>query len=161
MSSKKTKKMGRPTKYSKALADEICERIATGDSVRTIVKDETMPAMATFFRWLQDKADFREQYEKAKELQADLLADEIMDIADDGRNDWMEKERQDGSTYTILDTEAVQRSKLRVDARKWVASRLLPKRYGDKYDVTSDNKPLKGNTIVFADFNEEGEDVIE
>lgn len=147
------RKVGRPTNYTKKLADTICERIVTGESVRSIVDDPKMPAMATFFRWLRDRQEFREQYEEAKQLQADLLADEIMDIADDGRNDWMEANAEDNPGYR-MNGEHVQRSKLRVDARKWVAARLLPKRYGDKYDVTSEGKALKGNTIIFSDFDE-------
>lgn len=139
--------MARPSKLTKDLVTTICTRIAEGESIREITADEKMPAMTTIFRWLQeDRAGFREQYEYAKEMQAELYADEIMDIADDGRNDWIEKERPDGSTFIALNSEAIQRSKLRVDARKWVASKLIPKKYGDKVDLTSKGEALSSVT---------------
>lgn len=74
-----------------------------------------------------------EQYARAKEIQAEGFAEELMDIADDGTNDWMEKLDKDGKPIGwMLNGEHVQRSKLRVDTRKWVASKLLAKKYGDK-----------------------------
>jgi hypothetical protein len=66
------------------------------------------------------------------------LADEIIDIADDGSNDWMERELESGKTIEVLNAEHVARSRLRVDARKWVAAKLKPKKYGDKTLVGSD-----------------------
>jgi hypothetical protein len=91
---------------------------------------------------------FTEQYARAREAQAELYADEIVDIADDDRNDYGFKESEDGtgkSGIAIIMPDNVQRSKLRVDARKWVASKLLPKKYGDKIQATHtgpDDKPL-------------------
>lgn len=122
---------GRPTSYSPELADKICEEIVLGFSLRTICKKESMPCVSTIFNWLRTNESFLEQYEKAKESQADSLAEEILDIADDGTNDWMERQNKDGSTYIALNVEHVQRSRLRVDARKWIASKLKPKKYGD------------------------------
>lgn len=103
-----------------------------------------MPGASTVFRWLRTYSEFREQYEKAKEESADALAEEILDIADNGTNDFMEKENNDGSTWWEYRTEAVQRSRLRVDTRKWIASKLKPKKYGDRtnLDHTSDGKPI-------------------
>jgi len=91
--------IGRPTTYSPELSLKICSRIAEGESVRTIVKDEEMPSSSTIFRWLldEDKKDFWEQYEKARNIQAELMFEELLEIADDGTNDWM-KENRDGST---------------------------------------------------------------
>lgn len=96
-----------------------------------------MPCAATVFNWLRRHKEFVEQYEKAKEEQADALAEDILDIADDGTNDWMEREvgEGEGNTGWKLNGEHVQRSRLRVDARKWIASKLKPKKYGDKSDV--------------------------
>jgi terminase small subunit-like protein len=68
---------------------------------------------------------------RARELQAELWADEILEIADDGTNDWVERKRC-GVDITEFDREHVMRSSLRVDSRKWLLARLLPKKYGDK-----------------------------
>lgn len=94
--------------------------------------------------WLldEDKKVFLEQYETARAIQADLMAEELIEIADDGTNDYMEKLLQSGETIEVVNTEHIQRSRLRVDTRKWVASKLKPKKYGEKLDLTSDNKAL-------------------
>ncbi len=150
--SKEPRKVGRPSKYSLELADSICARLAEGESMRTVCKREEMPSLETVFRWIREKSDFREQYARAKEESADALSDEILDIADDGSNDWMEIHKG-GYTATVVDQEAVQRSKLRVETRKWLASKMKPKKYGDKVDLTSDGKAIEGNTIVFKKFD--------
>lgn len=112
---------------------DICERIANGESLRTICADEGMPGKSTVFRWLEDEknADMRDQYARAREAQADHFVDEILEIADNGTNDWMEK-NGDGSVGYAFNGEHVQRSKLRIDARKWLAGKLRPKVYGDR-----------------------------
>ena len=128
--------MGRPTKFTQKLADEICERLIEGESLRKICLDKKMPSASAVCRWLGQNEMFREQYAQARDAQADTLEDEILDIADDGTNDYMgEDEEYDG--------DAVQRSKLRVDARKWIASKLKPKKYGDRVDVTSGGEPIR------------------
>lgn len=133
---------GRPTDYSQELADKICEQLASGDSMRTVAKSDGMPAMATMFRWLREKPEFREQYAKAKEEAADAYAEEMMDIADDASNDWMVRHGKDDQESWQLNGEHVQRSRLRIDTRKWIASKLKPKKYGDKIDMTSDGEKL-------------------
>jgi hypothetical protein len=103
-----------------------------GESLRTICLSDDMPSATTVFRWLADAryAAFREQYTRAREAQADHLAEEILQIADDGRNDTYET---DG--VVAVNHDAIQRSRLRVDARKWLAGKLAPKKYGDKLAV--------------------------
>jgi hypothetical protein len=81
------------------------------------------------------------------------MFDELNEIADDGSNDYMEKERQDGSSFTVVDSEHIQRSRLRVDTRKWYLSKVLPKKFGDKVDVTTNGKdipaiPITGMQII-------------
>jgi hypothetical protein len=128
---------GRPSKFTQAIADAICEGLADARSLRSICCDEKMPSQTTVFRWLADdryKA-FREQYARAREAQADAIFDEILDIADDGSNDWMDRKREDGSTDETLNHEHVQRSKIRIDARKWMAGKLAPKKYGEKIEI--------------------------
>lgn len=103
-----------------------------------------MPDKATLFRWLREHADFRDQYARAKEDQAEVLGEEILDIADDGRNDWMDREFGKGNVVRVVDPEAVQRSKLRVEARKWLMSKMKPKVYGDSTTIKGDkDNPLE------------------
>lgn len=133
---------GRPTTYSKDLADKICEQLASGDSMRTVCKADEMPAMSTVFKWIREIPEFSKQYVKAKEEAADALAEEMMDIADDASNDWMAKHGKDTQESWQLNGEHVQRSRLRIDTRKWIASKLKPKKYGDKIDMTSGGEKL-------------------
>jgi len=126
--------MGRPTKYTSALADNICSLLADGRSLRSICLQEDMPDKATVFRWLRKDKDFRDQYAKAKEESADALFEELLDIADDGSNDWMEVNHgsDDEGVGWKVNGETIQRSRLRVDTRKWALSKLKPKKYGEK-----------------------------
>lgn len=127
---------GRPSSYSPELSDKICAEIASGMSIRTICKSDDMPCMATIFNWLRTIPQFLEHYEKAKEEQADALTEEMLDIADDGTNDWMQIHGKDGESLGWkVNGEHVQRSRLRLDARKWIASKLKPKKYGEKLDL--------------------------
>lgn len=146
------KKIGRPSKYTQDLADEICQRIREGEPVRQICLLEHMPPQAVFYRWLQDKPDFREQYARAKEDQAETFAEELIDIADNSTNDWVERENQRGELYTAFNDEAVSRAKLRIEARKWLMGKMKPKKYGEKTLIGSDpDNPLSvGVAIVPA-----------
>lgn len=122
--------------FSQDLFDRICDRIADGESLRDICRESDKPNKGTFFRWLATDKALADQYAKAKEAQAEFMADEIMNIADDGTNDWLEQNGDETArTAYKYNGEAVARSRLRVDARKWVASKLLPKKYGDKTEV--------------------------
>ena len=129
----KKRKTGRPSLYTDALAAEICRRLAEGETLRSVCRDKAMPDKATILRWLADKkkADFREQYVYAREMQADALFDEALEIADDASGDWTED--KDGKK--VVDHENIQRSRLRVDTRKWAAGKMAPKKYGDKLDL--------------------------
>lgn len=130
---------GRPSKFTQEIADEICERLSEGESLRRICMSEHIPERRTVFSWLlNDKyKEFHHQYTRARELQAENFADEMSDIADDGSNDYMET--IDGETGAILgyklNGEHINRSRLRIDTRKWIASKLKPKKYGDKIEV--------------------------
>lgn len=128
--------MPRPSKYTDKTADIICERLAEGQSLRSICCDHEMPSQSMVFRWLGSNDTFREQYARAREAQADAIFDEILDIADDGTNDWMIRHGGDDEEAGWRQNgEAMQRSRLRVDARKWMAGKLRPKKYGDRIEV--------------------------
>ncbi|MBB6424962.1 terminase small subunit protein [Sphingopyxis sp. JAI128] len=116
---------GRPSDYSKDIAAEICERLADGNSLRSICRDDNMPDKGTVFRWLAAHEEFRDQYTCAREAQADTLFDEMLDIADDASKDVIEG---------AADPEHIQRTKLRIETRKWMAGKLRPKKYGDKIE---------------------------
>lgn len=119
---------GRPSEYSEETAAVICERLISGESLRKICLDEGMPAQSTVCRWLANNEPFRKQYAHAREIQADTIFDECLDIADDGVNDYMgDDEKYNG--------DAVQRSRLRIDTRRWMAGKLAPKRYGEKMEL--------------------------
>lgn len=126
--------MSRPSEFSAEVADVICARLVDGESLRAICEDDAMPGRSSVFRWLADRKEFRDQYARAREMQAEAMADEILEIADDGRNDWMLRNAGDDAGF-VANGEALARSRLRVDTRKWIASKLLPKKYGDKIDV--------------------------
>ena len=128
--------IGRPTDYSQDIADLICERLADGESLRSICEGDNLPARSTVFRWLSLHPEFSDQYARAREAQADAIFDDILEIADDGRNDWMEKKDSEGENIGWRENgEALRRSALRVDARKWMAGKLRPKKYSDKLDL--------------------------
>jgi hypothetical protein len=131
--------------YNAELAAKICVRIAHGESLRQICRDDGMPDSSTVIDWLLDpvKENFHKEYERARNMQAELLFDETLEIADDGTNDWTEREVGKGRTITVFDHEHAQRSKLRVETRKWYISKVLPKKYGEKIDVTTGGKPIQ------------------
>lgn len=139
---KPKRKTGRPTTFTQGLADRICAELAEGKSMRTVCKADDMPAMSTVFKWLRERPEFSQQYTKAKEESADALVEEMLDIADDGTNDWMEVHDKDGEAAGYkINGEAVQRSRLRVETRKWIAAKLKPKKYSEKVDVNHGVQP--------------------
>lgn len=110
------------------LANALCAEIETAQvGMRRICARPGMPTIGRVKRWLREWPEFQAKYARAKQEQAEMMAEDILDIADDGRNDTFET--ADGNTIT--DTDVIQRSKLRVDARKWLAAKLLPKKYGE------------------------------
>ena len=120
--------------FSQELFDRICERIADGESLRTICKDDDMPNKGTVFRWLASDPKLGDQYARSREEQADFIFDEVLEIADDARNDWMERRGEDDAGW-VANGEHIQRSRLRIDARKWMAGKLRPKVYGEKLEL--------------------------
>lgn len=134
ISSEKTRPArGRPSLYTDTLVDCICERIMMGESLNKICKDKAMPAYATVCCWLRDKPDFLQKYTCARVVQMHLLADSMLEIADDSSNDITTNEKG----RTEKNTEWITRSRLKVETRKWLLARLLPRVYGDKLDVTT------------------------
>lgn len=132
--------MGRKSTFTQDKADVICERLAGGESLRTICEDEDQPDKTTVLRWLKNYEEFRTQYAQAREAQADALFDECLDIADNSTNDWMSRNDPENPGYA-LNGEHVSRARLRIDARKWMAGKLRPKKYGEKLDLNHGTQP--------------------
>jgi hypothetical protein len=153
-----TRPAGRPSLYTQELADKICAELALGKSMRTVCRPDEMPDMSTVFRWLRTNNEFCKQYARAKEESTDAMAEEVLDIADDSSNDWMLVHKGKES-FHMEDKEAVNRSKLRVDTRKWLMSKMKPKKYGDKLDLTSDGKVLP--TPIYGGVSTKPEEVID
>lgn len=147
------KKMGRPTMYTQQLASLICLRIAEGESLREIVKSEGMPERTTIYEWLLNKPDFANQYTRAREEQADTLADEIIAIADEQPEIIPVLDKRTGELIEHkLDNAFLQWQKNRIDARKWTAMKLKPKKYGDRVALAGDSEsPIKVEAEVQAE----------
>jgi hypothetical protein len=126
---------GRPSGFSPDIANAICERIANGESLRTICEEDGQPDKATVFRWLASNTEFRDQYAHAREMQAETYADEMVNIADAAKD--------------------ANLARLQIDARKWKASKLAPKKYGDKVALTGGDEGDAPIKHVFAWQNEE------
>lgn len=145
----------------------ICDKIATSTyGLGTIIEQGKkehgkFPGYSTIFSWLKAEEDGKspgeliDLYARAKEYQADYMADEILDIADDARNDWMEKRGANGETYETLNSEHVQRSRLRIDSRKWLAGKLRPRMYGDKIQQEISGRNGKPIEVITAEITDE------
>jgi hypothetical protein len=150
VSEKKTKaektpaKVGRPTDYCPEIVERFCHAVATNrKSIKSICKeDDSLPSHESIFTWLYKYPEFLDLYSHAKEAQQELVADEVLDIADDGTNDYVERIIK-GRPVTVFDREHVQRSKLRVEARQWDLERLAAKKYGKKSEQTLRISPLE------------------
>ena len=130
---------GRPTKYSDKLAQIIFLRLSEGESLRSICRDDEMPSQATVYNWLKSVDGFLEQYRKAREEQADTLADEIVSIADETPELNPVVDKNTGELIRVeLSSAYIAWQKNRIDARKWTASKLRPKAYGDRTTVSGD-----------------------
>lgn len=130
---KGTSNAGRKTEYNEETATEICTRISCGESLRQICKDPHMPSQSAIYYWLFQNKQFAEKYAQARDEQADTLADEIHAISDEEP-----REVVDDKGIARVDSGWVTWQKNRVDARKWVASKLKPKKYGDRTTVAGD-----------------------
>ena len=125
------KPAGSERKYDRAaVMTEICERTVSGETLLHICKSDGMPAVSTVFSWLAGDVTLSEPYTRARTARADVWAEELIEIADDSADDFIEHETPDGGTEKRLDSEHVQRSKLRVAARQWVIAKHSPQRYG-------------------------------
>lgn len=135
------KKVGRPSSYMQEVADDICMLLAQEESLRKICERPSMPNKSTVIRWLKENPEFCDQYARAREMQADSLLDEMLDIAD------------------CATPENVSVAKLRVDSRKWYITKVAPKKYGDRITQeisgTVTNQNIELTRSEFADLAKE------
>ena len=142
--------MPRPQSLDDALKAEICERIVDGETVKQIAASDHMPSVRTIYQTLERDEAFAKAYAAARERQLERWEDQLIEIADDGTNDWMERRRDDGSKVELVNHEHIQRSKLRVDTRKWLMSKRLPRKYGDRltHDGDGAGGPIKFQPVI-------------
>lgn len=135
---------GRPSDYTEEMANNICMQLIDGLSLREICRQENMPSKTTVFKWTHLHKEFADQYARAREQQGETFADEIIEIADDSTNDYQTRKNENGEEIQVVNPEAIGRSRLRVDTRKWIASKILPKKYGDLLKLSNpDLGPLE------------------
>lgn len=153
-------KRGRPSRYSPHLAKAICQRLAAGETLRAICRDAGMPPERTVRGWaLDDVEGFGPHYARAREIGYATLADEILEIADDSLRDTIPG--VDGAPDRP-NSEWINRSRLRVDTRKWLLAKALPKIYGDKLEVGGkDGGPIQLQHMIDRPPNETREQWIE
>ncbi len=122
---------GEPIRFSQEIFDEICAQIAEGKSVKSICLKDGMPTERAFYKWLEKAGNEHlvQQYAHARESQADTLFNDCLDIADQYEQT---AEKLEGGT------DHIQRAKLRIDTRKWMAGKLAPKKYGEKVAIGGD-----------------------
>jgi hypothetical protein len=143
-------KRGPPSLYTQAIAQYICAELVKGRSLRSVCTDPGMPSAECVVGWeLRDHEGFREQYVRAREAQAVVHADEIIEILD-MKPTQIVITRPDGTTELKDDPANVNWLKNRADGRKWIAARMRPKVYGDKIDVTGDLRLDIGSALDAA-----------
>lgn len=130
-------KQGRPTKYNLKLGQEICDAIASSSkgTKKLCAEHSHWPCQDTLFTWLRTYPEFSEQYAQAKVCQIELLVDEILEISDDASQDQHVNELG----ALVSNPPAINRARLKVDTRKWLACKLVPKVYGNKIDIESNS----------------------
>jgi hypothetical protein len=133
--------------YPDSVRLEICERIAKGESMVSICASEGMPVQSVVYNWLSVDSEFAERYARAREQQAEHYLDEIIAISDDVTLDKI----VDSEGNERTNNEAIQRSRLKVDTRKWAMSKLAPKKYGDK--ITQEHTGANGTALQPPVFN--------
>lgn len=129
-------------RYSDEVAEEICLRLAEGEHLCEICNEENMPSRVTVFQWTRNKPEFAAKYRQARLDKVETWMDEIITIADDGRNDWMEKKKRNGEIEVVFDKENYGRSRLRIETRLRLAGKIASHLYGERLqtDVNIQNR---------------------
>lgn len=159
--------MGRPTKFTKKVTDEVIKRLGLGEGLIRICRDDHMPHRQTVLNWKNAGAEkgasaalkgFFDRYNAARIDGLDYFRDEMLDIADDGSNDYITKE-VNGKEIEVFDQEHATRSKLRVSTRQWLMSKLAPSKYGERITQhqTTEESPESTESLTDAELLRIGE----
>src|SRR5574341_755291 len=141
-----------PIRFSEELFQTILDRLAAGESLRSICQRDGMPCRVTVHGWLEEDEDRYRRYARARDLGVDMLAEEILEIADDARNDWMETHDPNNPGWQA-NGEHMLRARLRVDTRKWYVSKLAPRKYGERLEhVGAGGEPLLPAQVDLFEF---------
>lgn len=132
--------MGRPSTYTSELADEICERLATGETLRAICRDDHMPSWTTVYEWRKVHAQFSERLALARELGGDAIAEQALEIADTTKLGERTEESDEG--YKVVREDMLGHRKLQIETRLKLLAVWFPRKFGQRIDVTSGNESL-------------------
>jgi hypothetical protein len=122
---------GRPTLYTPELADFILDELAGGRTLADVCRDPGMPAAGTVRLWvIENREGFAARYSTARQFGDDIMADQMIDIADNRHHDWIPRRKPNGETEMILDPDRVRRARLQFMARRWLLSKALQRKYG-------------------------------
>lgn len=144
------RRVGRPSKFTEEIATTICDRLAGGESLRSICETEGLPDRNTVIRWILGNEDFYRQYARAREIQMEGWAEDIVEISDQVLIGKKTKTYPDGTTE-VMTGDMIERARLKVDTRKWVMSKLAPKKYGEMHMLKhagSDGGPMTVNLVL-------------
>lgn len=147
---------GRP-KLTPELEGELLELLASGKTLLQVCEDERFPTESAIRKKALEDKDFGARYTHAREVGYLRMADELLEIVDDGRNDWMTTKTKGGQDIEVVNKEAVERSRLRFQARQWLLSKALPKIYGDKLDVKATHESGESFKALWAALAQRGE----
>lgn len=124
---------GRPSTFTQGIVDVICARLAEGVSLRSICRDDGMPSIGAFLAWVGARPTLAEQYARARASCMDAMAEDILDIADTPEIGTKTVSKVTGTETT--EGDMVEHRRLRIEARKWLMSKMAPKKYGDKLAI--------------------------
>ena len=148
------RKRGRPTRYSEPLAKALCKFLASGYTLHEICSRKHMPHEPTVLGWARNpEHPFSDKYMRAREVGYMKMADDLIRIADDSSMDWLRSLDEKGNPVVRVDHDHISRARLRVDTRKWLLAKALPKIFGDKViseHVGKDGGPIQTQEIPQA-----------
>ncbi len=137
----------KPTRYSRALAERICAELASGRTLKDVCSDDGLPPYRRVWTWAkEDFRGFATPYRQAREIGYHIMVDDMLEIADDSRNDFVARRRADGRTEMVVDHDHIARVRIRLDTRRWLLSRALPRLSGDRPDPIA--APDAGDSVL-------------
>jgi hypothetical protein len=146
---------GRPTLYTADIAKRILEDLSDGRPLAHVCRDPGMPSHVTVRQWEKDDREgFAARYRRAREIGYDMMANEILAIADDSRGDRIVRRRSDGTTEIVANPANVRRARLRAKARCWLLSKALPRHYGKQPDANAWHEPIDTLAAVHKEIEE-------